>query len=264
MLLIGLLLFVAFFSMQYLKNIAQKMEIEVLFFPEVKEMDIVAMEQQLKLSPWVASSRVSSRAANTREAIRAIGNDYTQMIDNPINASIILSVSADRVNPDSLKAIDRQLKQNMNVKDVQYPPVIANTFTRQKTYQAVTWGICILFMLISMLLIANNIRLNIYAKRFNIKSMLLVGATRGFVRRPFVFKGFVQGVWAGFLAIIALATGLYFGNTLFPDFINFQYITLISYLLAGIFLFCILFSMLVSWFSVNKYIKIKNDRLFLS
>ena len=149
------------------------------------------------------------------------------------------------------------------VQDVQYPSFIVNSFSRNITYQLVIIGICALFMIISMLLIANSIRLNIYAKRFNIKSMLLVGATRAFVRRPFVFKGFVQGVWGGFIAIVFIAIVLHQGNILLPELIDFSYIFEISLLLLGIFIFSILFTMFVSFISVNKYIKIKSDRLYL-
>jgi cell division transport system permease protein len=103
----------------------------------------------------------------------------------------------------------------------------------------------------------------VYAKRLNIRSMLLVGATRGFVRRPFVWKGFVQGVWGGFLAIILLGFLLYKGNQYFPEFIDFTYIHILSLILAGIFVFSIIFTMLIALFSVNKYIKINRDRLYL-
>lgn len=263
MFLIGLLLFFAFFSTQYIQNISKKIEMEVLFFPDVKEADIVALEQKMKLESYIASSRVSSRAENTQEAIKTIGNNYTEIITNPINASIIISVNPSYANSDSLTIISKKIKQNLLVQDVQYPSFIVNSFHQNRTYQIIIFGICILFMLISMMLIANSIRLNIYAKRFNIKSMLLVGATRAYVRRPFIFKGFVQGVWGGFIAIVLIAFVLYQGNLYLPEFIDFSYIFYISLLMLAVFIFSIFFTMFVSFVSVNKYIKIKSDRLYL-
>jgi cell division transport system permease protein len=263
MFLIGMLVFFAFFSTQYIHNISKKIEMEILFYSEIKEADIMALEQEMKLEPFISSSRVSSRADNTQEAIKTIGNNYTEIITNPINASIIISVNPDYANADSLRVISKRIKQNQSVQDVQYPKFIVQSFYSSYTYQIAITGICVLFMIISMLLIANSIRLNIYAKRFNIRSMLLVGATRGYVRRPFIFKGFVQGVWGGFIALIFLGFVLYQGNLYLPEFIDFSYILYISLILLGIFVFSILFTIFVSVISVNKYIKMKLDRLYL-
>ena len=263
MFLIGIIFFFAFFSMKYINDISKKIEIEILFFPDIKEVDIMSLDQKMKLDPYIASSRVSSRAENTQEAIKAIGNNYMEIISNPINASIIISVAPGYANSDSLNKISQQIKQNAAVQDVQYPSFIVNSFSQNFTYQITMLTICLIFMAISMLLIANSIRLNIYAKRFNIRSMLLVGATRSFVRRPFVFKGFVQGVWGGVIAVIVLAFALYEGHLLLPELIDFSYIFEISILLAAVFVFSILFTMFISYISVNRYINIKIDRLHL-
>lgn len=263
MFLIGLLVFFAFFSTRYIRNISKKIELEVLFYSDIREADIVALEQRMKLEPSIASSRVSSREENTREAIKTIGNNYTEIITNPINASIIASVNPEYANADSLAVISKNIKKNAAVQDVQYPQFLVSSFYNNRTYQLVILCICAVFMVISMLLIANSIRLNIYAKRFNIKSMLLVGATRSFVRRPYLFKGLVQGVWGGFIAILLIALVLYEGNTFVPDFFDFSNILYITLILIGIFLFSVLFTMFVSFISVNKYIKMKADRLYL-
>ena len=263
MFLIGLIAFFAFFSMKYINDISKKIEIEILFFPDIKEVDIMSLDQKMKLEPYIASSRVSSRAENTQEAIKAIGNNYMEIITNPINASIIISVAPGYANSDSLTKISQKIKQNPTVQDVQYPTFVVNSFSHNFIYQIIIISICLIFMVISMLLIANSIRLNIYAKRFNIRSMLLVGATRSFVRRPFVFKGFVQGVWGGFMAVVLLALALYQGNILLPEFIDFTHIFEISILLAAVLVFSILFTMFISYISVNRYINIKLDRLHL-
>ena len=263
MFLIGLILFFAFFSMRYINNISKKIELEILFYPEIKEVDIMSLDQKMKLEPYIASSRVSSRAENTQEAIKAIGNNYMEIISNPINASIIISVAPNYANSDSLVKISQKIKQNLAVQDVQYPSFIVSSFSNNFVYQIIISSICLMLMIISMLLIANSIRLNIFAKRFNIRSMLLVGATRSFVRKPFVFKGFVQGVWGGFIAVVLLAFALYQGNLLLPEFIDFSHIFEISMLLVAIFAFSILFTMFISYISVNRYINIKLDRLHL-
>ena len=264
MFFIGTLAFFAFFSTEYLKNLSKKIEMEVLFYSDIKEADIVALEQQIKLKPYIAASRVSSREENTQNAIKIIGNNYTDIIPNPLNASIIISVVPEYANSDSLKKISKELKRNEIVQDVDYPDFIVKSVSNNfHKFQWIIIGICLVFMIISMLLIANCIRLNIYAKRFNIKSMLLVGATPRFVRKPFVTKGLVQGIWGGILAILLLAATLYFGNRSMPEFVDFSKMPVIATILVGILLFSILFTVIISAISVNRYIRIKDERLYL-
>ena len=264
MFFIGTLAFFAFFSTEYLKNLSKKIEMEVLFYSDVKEADIVALEQQIKLKPYIAASRVSSREENTQNAIKVIGSNYTDIIPNPLNASIIISVVPEYANTDSLKKISKELKRNEIVQDVDYPEFIVKSVSNN--FQKMQWiilGITAVFMLISMLLIANCIRLNVYAKRFNIKSMLLVGATPRFVRKPFITKGLLQGIWGGILAIVLLALVLYFGNRAMPEFIDFSQMIHIAIILGCVLVFSILFTVIVSVISVNRYIRIKDERLYL-
>ena len=264
MFFIGTLAFFAFFSTQYLKNLSKKIEMEVLFYSDIKEADIMALEQQIKLKPYIAASRVSSREENTQNAIKVIGSNYTDIIPNPLNASIIISVAPEYANSDSLKKVSKELKRNEIVQDVDYPEFIVKSVSNNfKKIQWIILGVTAVFMLISMLLIANCIRLNIYAKRFNIKSMLLVGATPHFVRKPFVTKGLLQGIWGGIIAILLLALVLYFGNRSMPEFIDFSQMHYIAPILGGILLFGILFTVIISIISVNRYIRIKDERLYL-
>lgn len=264
MFFIGALAFFAFFSMRYLQNLSQKIEMEVLFYSDIKEADIDALEKQIKLKPYIENSRVSSREENTRTAQQIIGSNYTEVIANPINASIIINVKPEYANSDSLNMISKELKRNPIVQDVDYPDFIVKSISNNfKKIQWVILAICLVFMVISMLLVANCIRLNIFDKRFNIKSMLLVGATPKFVRRPFVTKGMLQGVWGGIIAVVLLALLLLYGNNMAPDFVDFSAMLYIVIILAAVLLFSMLFTMVISAISVNRYIRINDERLYL-
>jgi cell division transport system permease protein len=264
MFFIGALAFFAFFSMRYLQNLSQKIEMEVLFYSNIKEADIDALEKQIKLKPYIENSRVSSREENTRTAQQIIGSNYTEVISNPINASIIINVKPEYANSDSLNMISKELKRNPIVQDVDYPDFIVRSISNNfKKIQWVILAICLVFMVISMLLVANCIRLNIFDKRFNIKSMLLVGATPKFVRRPFVTKGLLQGVWGGIIAVVLLALLLLYGNSMAPDFVDFSAMLYIVIILAAVLLFSMLFTMIISAISVNRYIRIDDERLYL-
>ena len=264
MFFIGALVFFAFFSMRYLQNLSQKIEMEVLFYSDIKEADIDALEKQIKLKPYIENSRVSSREENTRIAQQIVGSNFTEIIANPINASIILNVKPQYANSDSLNKISKELTKYPIVQDVDYPDFIVKSISNNfKKIQWVILAICLVLMVISMLLVANCIRLNIFDKRFNIKSMLLVGATPKFVRRPFVTKGLLQGVWGGIIAVVLLALLLLYGNSMAPDFVDFSAMLYIVIILAGVLLFSMLFTMLISAFSVNRYIRINDERLYL-
>lgn len=264
MFFIGALCFFAFFSMRYLQNLSQKIEMEVLFYSNIKEADIDALEKKIKLKPYIESSRVSSREENTRTAQEIIGSNFTEVISNPINASIIINVKPEYANTDSLNKISKELKRYEIVQDVDYPDFIVKSISNNfRKIQWVILAICLVFMLISMLLVANCIRLNIFDKRFNIKSMLLVGATPKFVRKPFITKGLLQGIWGGIIAIVLLALLLLYGNNAAPDFVDFSAMLYIVIILSGILLFSMLFTMLISAFSVNRYIRIDDERLYM-
>ena len=264
MFFVGTLSLFALFSTNYLRNLSQKIEMEVLFYSDIKEADIIALEQQIKLKPYIAASRVSSKEENTANAIKIIGSNYTDIIPNPLNASILISVLPAYANSDSLQRISKELKHNEIVQDVDYPDFIVKSVSNNfGKIQLIILIICAVFMVISMLLIASCIRLNIYAKRFNIKSMLLVGATPKFVRKPFVTKGLLQGIWGGIIAIILLALVLLVGHNNMREFIDFSLMLYIACILGGVLLLSILFTVIVSACSVNRYIRINDERLYL-
>ena len=118
----------------------------------------------------------------------------------------------------------------------------------------------------SLILIGNSLRLNIYAKRFNIRSLLLIGATRSFVRKPFLAKGFAQGIVGGAIATVLVALVIY-GGSISPSLQNIIVVkdnaVTIAILLGGVFCFSILFTTFSALIFTNRYIKINPDSLYL-
>ena len=291
MFFVGVLAVMAVFSTQYLQNISQNLELEVLFFattPQqttttidsttviqtvnqaVPESDIRDYELTLKHQPFVATSRVSSLKENIEITKKLLRNEFEEYTDNPLNASIILTLKPEYTNADSLAKVIQFIKQNEQVKEVTYPDIIAQFIQNNlRTTQWIILGICGVFLFISLILIGNSLRLNIYAKRFNIRSLLLIGATRSFVRKPFLTKGFVQGLIGGAIATAGIALVLIAGQNILPNFINFAQFTstekylYLSLLLGGLFCFSILFTTISALIFTNRYIKINPDSLYL-
>lgn len=278
MFLVGLTAVIAIVTTQVARNISENLELEVLFFPsipqqigdttinkEVSEADIRNYELTLKREPFVKTSVFHSRAENTEFTKEILRNDFDQYTDNPLNASITLTLNEEYTSQDSIDKVIQHIQQNEQVKEVTYPNTIADFIHNNLTsITFIILGICGVFLFISLLLIGNSIRLNIYAKRFNIRSMLLIGATRRFVRKPFITKGLVQGIIGG-----AIATGLVGLVVAFASrsnssiFIPLQSHIIVASILGGVFCFSILFTTLIALIFTNRYIKINPDRLYL-
>ena len=247
------------------RSIKENVEISVILGDTVSVADGKALGKTIERREYARQVSYISREAALEMAKAEMGIDPSEFAGgNPFSSELTVKIDAAYANTDSLAKISRELKKNEIVQDVDYPDYIVKTVSNNfRKIQWIILGVCTVFVLISMLLIANCIRLNIYAKRFNIKSMLLVGATPKFVRAPFVAKGFVQGIWGGIIAILLLATMLYFGNQHMPEFIDFSQMLYIAIILGGVLIFSILFTMLISSFSVRRYVRIKDERLYL-
>jgi len=124
-------------------------------------------------------------------------------------------------------------------------------------------GFSLLLLLISLTLINNTIRLAIYSKRFIIRSMLLVGATQGFIRKPFVMTGVFQGVLSALLAIILLSALLYFSWLNIPELQDFGNTTLIASLFGLVIFLGVLIAGVSNFLAVRKYLNTKIDNLYL-
>lgn len=284
MFFVGVMAVIAVFSTQYLNKIRENIELDVYFWANtpqqitaedgttmmvnqaVPESDIRNYELQLKREPFVKTSVFHSRAENTEYTKQIIGSDFEPYTDNPLNASITITLNSKYASQDSIEVIKKYItNQNSQVREVEQPNVIIEFVDKNlRNIQIIILGICGVFLFISLLLIGNSLRLNIYAKRFNIKSLLLIGATRSFVRKPFLGKGFAYGIIGGALATGLVGVVIFGGSQFLQNFIVVKdnEVT-IAAILGGTFCFSILFTTISALIFTNRYIKINPDRLYL-
>ena len=121
----------------------------------------------------------------------------------------------------------------------------------------------IILSLIAIALINNTIRLSLYSKRFLIKTMQLVGATKGFIRKPFILRGMVHGIYGSLVACVLLSGIIYFAQVQVPELFEIQDLKTFIYLFAGVFLAGILISWISTFFAVRKYLRMKLDELYI-
>lgn len=263
MYIVGIFAFIVYISNTFIHSLSQNIEVELSFFSDIPEYDILQLEKHLKTKNYVQKTEFFSQKQNTEEAIELLGSDFTEIIDNPINATIILTMNPLYSSPQKLDSIAQILKRNTIVQDVTYPQIIVeNIHQKIRPIQIAVFIVALILTLISFALIANSIRLAIYSKRFLIKSMLLVGAEKGFVRKPFIKTGFLQGLIGGLLSIILLGLTLYIGHRFYPDMFYINNLNEIGIILGGIFILSLLLTLIATLISVNKYIRIKTDNLF--
>jgi cell division transport system permease protein len=231
---------------------------------DAKETDIMTLVNALKEKPYVKSAQYISKQQALDSLKRDLGEDAVSMIEsNPLPSSVDISVNADYANPESLKSVADGLGKNKIVREVSYQRSQVDTMNENfRTVAMVILIFCGLLLIISIALINNTIRLSLFAKRFVIKSMQLVGATKGFIRKPFVGRGLINGLWASLIACVLLSGLIYLIQREMPELRQLQDWKIIGTLFIAIMVFGLLLSGVSTFMAVNRYLRLKLDDLF--
>ena len=227
-------------------NDAHRLCCEVYHRPYARNIDYVSKEQALK------------------EQSEAMGSDPSEFLGvNPFVATLELQLKSDYANPDSLRWIARELARNPMVTDVAYQEDLMDSVNRNlKKVSLVLVVLAVLLTFISYSLISNTVRLGVYSRRFLIHTMKLVGASWGFIRRPFMLNGLTVGLVAALLACIVLGGAVW---TLFQyepaldTIITWQVLALTA---AAVVLFGLIITSLCSYISVNRFLKMRASELY--
>lgn len=260
---LGLVLLHANTLSRYIK---ENIGFEIGMKPGSREADIVYLQKMLDAKPYVKSTEYITKEEAIKRLSEALGEDFTGFLsadENPLLPSIDVRFNAEWANTDSLVKIQEYIMGHEAVKEVYYQKSLVHLIDKNvRKISFVLIGFSLLLLLISIALINNTIRLSIYSKRFIIRSMQLVGATQGFIRRPFVLRGIFQGVVSAALALLLLSAII---GSLWNNLPELKEITS-TQMLAVLYLFVFLLGMLVSgistFFSVNKYLNLNTDKLY--
>ena len=246
--------------------IKENIGFEIIVKTNVKEADIVKLQKHLDAKDFVKSTEYITPEEASKRLSKILGEDFVSFMDeddNPLLPSIDVRFNADWANNDSLAKIEALVLQNEIVKEVYYQRSLVHMINKNlKKISLVMLTFSILLLIIAMALINNTIRLSVYSKRFVIRSMQLVGATEGFIRRPFVVKGILQGSISAFVAILMLLGIIEILQENIPELkLLTNNITLI-YLFVGILITGILMSGLSTSIAVSKYLRMKSDKMY--
>jgi len=236
----------------------------IILKDNVKEVDIIRLQKNLDAARYVKTTEYITKEKAARELQEDLGEDFIEFLGyNPLLASIDVRLYADYANPDSIAVIEKDLQEYDQVKEVFYQKSLVHLVNENvRKISLIILLFSALLFLIAMALINNTIRLSVYSKRFIINTMQLVGATRGFIRRPFLFKSALHGIYGAFIAIALLIGILYFAQKELKEIISLQDVEIIGILFFFVLLVGIIINWISTFFAVNKFLRLKADDLY--
>jgi cell division transport system permease protein len=222
------------------------------------------LNRQVEASPYVLKTQYVSKEIAARNLTKDLGEDFVEFLGyNPLLSSIDVYMKADYANNASIQRFTTQLSKNPLVKEVVYQKSLIDMVNQNiKVIGLVLLAFAGILLIIAVALINNTIRLAIYSQRFLIKSMQLVGATKNFIRKPFLNYGILHGLLAGLIAIILLLLTLYFAKQQVPELVILTNWTEFSIVFAGVITIGILISLLSTYFAVSKFLRTKIFELY--
>lgn len=262
--LLGLLGLLVLNSKKVADYFKEQIAITVFLKDSAKEVEITQLKQSLALADYTKSAEFVSKEEAAKAHQETLGENFIEYLgENPLQNSIDVYVKADYVTPGKMEEITTDLKSKGFVDDVVYDkPLIAQlteNVSRISFWILVISGI---FTFIAVLLINSSIRLSIYAKRFTIKTMQMVGATKRFIRQPFVWKSVRLGILGAVVAMIGMGLVLYYFDKSFPQ------LQLLGdpVLLVGLFAFILLMGVVITWISTfiatQRFLNLRTDDLY--
>jgi len=264
LLMLGLFGLIYIQSTQLNNLIKENILVNVYLSDDINQAEIDGNLANIKKMPSVKDTKFISKDVAAMDLSKEMGQDIVEFAGyNPLPASIEITLKAESVSNETMQIFKNTLQQMPKVAEVKYNEIIfGNVGTNLGSLSYILMGLALIFAIIAIVLINSNIRLNLFARRFSIKSMQLVGATHWFIIKPFLIRSFFNGLYGGVLAVALLLLVLNILPTYFPQ-IQYLYNTQSFMLLFVILILAgVLVSMVSSWLSTNKYLKTKIEDLY--
>lgn len=246
------------------KKIKESLEMDIYFKDEAKLPDMLRLKSQFENKPYVIKAVYVPKEEGLKQMQKSIGEKPEDILGfNPLPNAVDINFKAEYVSIDSLEKIKKIISQDVNVREVDYDDyTVKSIAANERVVSLVLLAFAILVGSVSIAQINNVIALSLYSRRFVINSMQMVGATRGFIRAPFVYRGVGLGLLCSIFACALLAAGLYILDNKFPVLMEVQDATKIALLFACVIILGITISGLSSYIAVSRYLRMKLDDLF--
>lgn len=243
----------------------ENMAVTVMMKPEVSEADAMVFAEEIGTMDFVHSAEFISRERGEEEMVRMLGEDFLKVFEtSPIPVSVNLTLNADYVSPEAVRTVEKRIMEGYPVVDeVVYQQSLVDTLNANLSKISLVIAVFIaLLMFISYVLINNTMRLSFYDKRFTVHTMKLVGATRSFIRGPFLVRAAFMGLFSGIIAIMMLLGVLFFVKAQFAQLFEIFRLDLLLLVMGIVLAAGLVICVASTYFVVNRLVSLGKDDLY--
>jgi cell division transport system permease protein len=259
LLMIGLLGLILVHANNLSRYVKENIVLNIFMDDSAHETDVLQLQKQLDSNPMVKQTQYVSKELAARNLQKDLGEDFVKFLGyNPLSQSLDIYLKADYANNAGIDKFKAELLKNKLVKEVKYQQSLVDQMNSNLTsISLIILVFAGIFVILSVALINNTIRLAIYSQRFLIKSMQLVGATKGFIRKPFLLYGIWHGLLGALISIVILIGTLFLANKQIPDLVILQSPAEFGMVFLGIVILGIFISAFSTFLAVNKFLRLK-------
>lgn len=265
LILLGMVVLTVFTARNLSAYAKENLTVTMILSPETTSRDAKQLCRQVRSLRYINNLNYISKEMALAEGTKAMGADPSEFMggENPFTASVEVQLKSDYANNDSILWISKELKAYRQVLEVDYrKDLIESVNSTLQKIGLVLLVLAGLLTIVSFSLINNTIRLSIYARRFSIHTMKLVGASWGFIRRPFIRKAVGHGLLSAMIALVVLGGGIYLLYYYEPEMMKFINWQVLAFTAGTVLVFGLLITTLCAWFSVNKFLRMKAGDLY--
>jgi len=262
--LLGLLGLLVLNAKKVSDHFKEQVVVTIYLKDTAREVETKQLEKSLALADYVKSTEYVSKEEAAASMKEENGEDFMDFLGyNPLQNSIDVHLKADYVTSEHLEEVSKEALNKNFVDEVRYDNDLV-TLMNNNVKKISFWVLILsgIFTLIAVLLINSSIRLAVYAKRFTIKTMQMVGATKRFIRRPFIWKSVQLGILGAIIALIGMAVVLYYLNQTFPELDLMRNPILIGALFIAVFILGIIITWISTFFATQRFLNLKTDQLY--
>lgn len=262
--LLGILGLFVINSKRLSDNFKEEIAMTVFFKTEANDSVIKAFNSELKTAKFAKSFEYVSKEKAAEKHMKVIGEDFMQFLGvNPLQNSFDIHLKADYITNEGIAKIENRLRKNDMIADIVYDKQLV-TLVNDNIKNISMWILIVscVFALVSVLLINSSLRLSIYANRFIIKTMQMVGATKSFIRKPFIQRSVYLGLIGSALAIVALIGVLIYIQTTFPSLGILEDKLAIATVLVGVLVLGVVITWISTFFATQRFLNLRTDDLY--
>lgn len=261
--MVGVLGLVLLKSTSIANHFKEKAAMTLFLKDDISQENIKNLRASLEKEKFTNRIVYVSKEEAAKTHSKELGEDFLQFLGtNPLKNGIDIYLKAEYVTPEKMTEIEQRFQKNAFVAEVSYDKPLIEFLT--KNIQKISFWLLVIsafFGLVSMILINSSIRLSVYSKRFNIKTMQMVGATKRFIRKPFIWQGIQLGMIGAIIALIGLAAVIYYTNKSFPALQLLEDYAILSYLFGGVLIAAFLITWLSTFFATQRFLNLQTDEL---